>query len=161
MAEQRKFHSILSSTAIRLSVYSSFLDFGLTISVFLLQRHLLPLSTSSFLLSIFDDAIAYLTFAIITLFSAAIILRLKERIITIKTPSIQTPKKMQKITVSLSHENTILSNSNKGIIKAAVPNQSYTVERVINHKNQDFIHFNGVWYKVAKDRFDKVPRPDY
>ena len=161
MGEQRKFHSVLSSTAVRLSVYSSFLDFGLTASVFLLQRNMLPIAVSSFLLKLFDYAIAYLTVAIIVLFSAAIVLKFKERVVTIKAPVSQRRKEITKLKVFAQHDNLLSKNIKQGVVKVNNPSRDYTVERIVNRNNQNFIRFNGVWYEVTKDKFDKVLRPDY
>jgi hypothetical protein len=118
MEEKKKVHSILSSTAVKLSVYSSFLDFGLTISVFLLQRKILPIAMSSFLLNLFDDAIAYLTFAIIFLFLAAVILRLKEQVIVISPKSNYTEhKQTKKLVVSIPQKSLREESIKTGIIK--------------------------------------------
>ena len=160
MAAKKEFHSILYSTAVRLSVYSSFLDFGLTISVFFLQRKVLPIAISSFLLSLFDDAIAYLTFSIIILFSAAMIIRFKDRIVNVKSSTNEKSTKVYKVVVSLARENPMVKTYNKGVIRNSgiMPD---SVQRVVNKNNQNFIKFNGIWYKVDKDKFDKVARPEY
>ena len=76
-------HKKLSSTAIRLSVYSSVLDFGLTMSVLLLQKNELPAGMTNLLISIFDNAITYVTLLIIGLFVAAFFLKHQEKVISI------------------------------------------------------------------------------
>jgi hypothetical protein len=160
--EGRKLHSILSSTAVRLSVYSAFLDFGLTLSVFILQSHLLPATLSKSLLTLFDTAIEYLTFAIISLFISAMVLRARDRIVTIRPnkTTVQV-KDLPKLKVSLGQENLLAKSAKQGVIKVDSLDKLYNVERVVNSKAQNFIRFNGVWYKVTKDKFDKVAKPDY
>ena len=161
MVEEKKFHSVLSSTAVRLSVYSSFLDFGLAISVFFLQRKLLPVAMTSFLLNLFDTAIAYLTFAIIGLFLVAMALRFRERIITI-TPRYRMQNiNIRKVKISLPRETFNENNVKTAVLKARPEDANQRIQRVVTKNKQDFIRFNGVWYKVAKDKFDKVARPDY
>ncbi|MGC8533374.1 MAG: hypothetical protein ACP5MV_01955 [Candidatus Parvarchaeum sp.] len=162
MGEEKKFHSVLSSTAVRLSVYSSFLDFGLAISVFFLQRKLLPVAMTSFLLNLFDTAIAYLTFAIIGLFLAAMALRFRERVITI-TPHVYKPEKInvRKVKISLPKEGFNEDKGKTAVLKLRPDSQNQEIQRIVTRNKQDFIKFNGIWYKVAKDKFDKVARPDY
>ena len=161
MVAEKKFHSFLSSTAVKLSVYSSFLDFGLAISVFFLQRKLLPVAMASFLLNLFDTAIAYLTFSIIILFSAAMIIRFKDRIVNVKSSTNEKSTKVYKVVVSLARENPMVKAYNKGVIKGNSGIMPDSVQRVVNKNNQNFIKFNGIWYKVDKDKFDKVARPEY
>ncbi|MCL4373057.1 hypothetical protein M1384_03270 [Candidatus Parvarchaeota archaeon] len=162
MVEEKKFHSVLSSTAVKLSVYSSFLDFGLAISVFFLQRKLLPFAMTSFLLNLFDTAIAYLTFAIIGLFLAAMALKFRERIITITPHAYKAQNiNVRKVKVSLPKENFNENRAKTAILKVKPEAANQQIQRVVTKNKQDFIKFNGVWYKVAKDKFDKVARPDY
>lgn len=162
MVEEKKFHSVLSSTAVKLSVYSSFLDFGLAISVFFLQRKLLPIAMTSFLLNLFDTAIAYLTFAIIGLFLAAMALKFKERIVTIK-PSNKNLQQasIRKVKISLSKESFNDNRPKAAVLKVVSGHPNNEIERVVSKNKEDFIKFNGVWYRVAKDKFDQVTRPDY
>ncbi len=162
MVEREKFHSVLSSTAVRLSVYSSFLDFGLAVSVFFLQRKLLPVAMTSFLLNLFDTAIAYLTFAIIGLFLAAMALRFKERVITI-TPHMHKSEQItvRKIKISLPKETFNENKVKTAVLRVRPEDAAQEIQRIVNKNKQDFIKFNGVWYRVAKDKFDKVARPDY
>ena len=47
----------------------------------------------------------------------------------------------------------------KKLLQPEAANQQ--IQRIVTKNKQDFIKFNGVWYKVAKDKFDKVARPDY
>ena len=156
MVEDKKFHSVLSSTAVKLSVYSSFLDFGLAISVFFLQRKLLPFAMTTFLLNLFDTAIAYLTFAIIGLFLAAMILRLRERIVTITPHANKKPVIIRKIKISLPKENFNDSKPKTVLLKVRPEDINQEIQRVVAKNKQNFIKFNGVWYKVAKDKFDQV-----
>ncbi|MCL4376111.1 hypothetical protein M1558_01305 [Candidatus Parvarchaeota archaeon] len=162
MVEEKKFHSVLSSTAVKLSVYSSFLDFGLAISVFFLQRKLLPVAMTSFLLNLFDTAIAYLTFAIIGLFLAAMALRFRERVITI-TPHMHKSDQIsvRKVKISLPKETFNENKATTAILKVRPEDTNQDIQRIVTKNKQNFIKFNGVWYKVAKDKFDKVARPDY
>ncbi len=163
MVEKRKFHSVLSSTAVKLSVYSSFLDFGLALSVLLLQKKLLPAAETGFLLNLFDTAITYLTFAIVGLFLAAMILRLKERIITITPHKVDTKvvniKKLKVYTPSKDFK----SENNKTAILRINPidASNLEVQRVVNENKQNFIKFNGIWYRVNNEKFEKVARPEY
>ena len=162
MVGEKKFHSVLSSTAVKLSVYSSFLDFGLALSVFFLQRRLLPVAMTSFLLNLFDTAIAYLTFAIIGLFLAAMVLRLRERVITITLHKHKAEQiNIKRIKISLPIETFNDDKVKTAILKVRPEDTNQEIQRVVAKNKQDFIKFNGVWYKVAKDKFDKVARPDY
>jgi len=90
------------------------------------------------------------------------VLRFKERIITI-TPHVNKVQSIniRKIKISLPKESFNENKVKTAILKVKpeVPNQQ--IQRVVNKNKQDFIKFNGVWYKVAKDKFDKVARPDY
>lgn len=162
MVGEKKFHSVLSSTAVKLSIYSSFLDFGLAISVFFLQRKLLPVAMTSFLLNLFDTAIAYLTFAIIGLFLAAAALRFRERVITI-TPLMHKAEKIniRKVKISLPKETFNDKKVKMAVLKVRPADLDQEIQRVVTKNKQNFIKFNGVWYKVANDKFDKVARPDY
>ncbi|MCL4376737.1 hypothetical protein M1558_04585 [Candidatus Parvarchaeota archaeon] len=162
MVEKKKFHSVLSSTAVKLSVYSSFLDFGLAISVFFLQRKLLPVTITSFLLNLFDTAIAYLTFAIIGLFLAAMALRFRERVITITPHTYKAQQvNVRKLKISLPKETFNEDRVRTAILKVRPEDANQQIQRIVTKNKQDFIKFNGIWYKVAKDKFDKVARPDY
>lgn len=163
MEEKKKFHSVLSSTAVRLSVYSSFLDFGLAVSVFFLQRKLLPAAQTAFLLNLFDTAIAYLTFAIIGLFAAAMVLRLREAVVIINaTPDPVRKTGVKRIVVSVPPKNFKEENQKTGVLRVNADKFNHPeIQRVVTRNKQDFIKFNGIWYKVTKESFDKVPRPDY
>jgi hypothetical protein len=162
MVVEKKFHSVLSSTAVKLSVYSSFLDFGLAISVFFLQRKLLPIAMTSFLLNLFDTAIAYLTFAIIGLFLAAMALKFKERVITIRPHKEHAQQvAIRKIKISLPKEKFNDDKPRTAVLKVRPGDSNEEIQRIVSKGKQDFIKFNGIWYKVAKDKFDQVSRPDY
>jgi hypothetical protein len=161
MVEGKKFHSVLSSTAVRLSVYSSFLDFGLAISVFFLQRKLLPVAMTSFLLNLFDTAIAYLTFAIIGLFLAAMVLKFRERVIMVTPHNNKAQINVRKVKVSFPKETFNENKAKTAVLKIRPEDAAQEIQRIVSKNKQEFIKFNGVWYKVAKDKFDKVTRPDY
>ncbi len=117
---------------------------------------------TSFLLNLFDTAIAYLTFAIIGLFLAAMALRFKERVITI-TPHVYKAEKInvRKVKISLPKEGFNEDKGKTAVLKLRPDSQNQEIQRIVTRNKQDFIKFNGVWYKVAKDKFDKVARPDY
>ncbi len=160
-------HKRLSSTAIKLSVYSSVLDFGLTMSVLLLQKNELPAGATNLLINIFDNAITYITLLIISLFAAAFILKHREKVIRISpTALLERQAKRQpveKIKISAVPAELIEPDQRKAIIRipAVLKQDDLSVERVVNSKNESFIRFNGMWYKSGEGRFERVTRPEY
>ncbi|MCL4399324.1 hypothetical protein M1293_02345 [Candidatus Parvarchaeota archaeon] len=160
-----EWHKRLSNIAIKLSVYSSFLDFGLTVSVLLLQRKDIPFVASSILVSIFDNAIAYLTVVIIAFFSAALVLKHRSKIIKIyvsKKKNVNVPKH-DSIKVYMSSNNAPPAPKQL-IVKQAgyiLQRDSPLAQRVVNKRKDSFIKFNGIWYKASENKFDRVPRPEY
>ncbi|MCL5101234.1 MAG: hypothetical protein M1348_01320 [Candidatus Parvarchaeota archaeon] len=159
-------HKKLSDTAIRLSVYSSVLDFGLTISVLLLQKNDLPAGVTGMLINMFDNAITYVTLLIVGLFGIAFVLKHKEHVVKIYNIAVTAPKKqdrLRKITVSAASLIPHEDDDRKAIMRVPVQlkRDDLPVERIVNARNESFIRFNGVWYKADDGRFEKVTRPDY
>lgn len=158
-------HKKLSNTAIKLSVYSSVLDFGLTISVLLLQKNDLPAGITNMLINLFDNAITYVTLLIVGLFGAAFVMKYKENVIKIYTSAIasQKPEKANKIVVFAAPAHIRTEDDRKAIMRVPqqLGNNDLAVQRVVNDKNESFIRFNGVWYKTGDGRFEKVARPEY
>ena len=160
-------HKRLYDTAVKLSVYSSFLDFGLAISVVALQKNLIPFLPVPMLLNFFDTAIAYLTFTIISLFSLSLLLKYKNRIITItplsSTESSKNTTAVRKIQVSIVPDEVEAymptAKVPAGLIGKETKKEAF--ERFVNSKTETFLRINGVWYKASKDAFSAVSRPDY
>ncbi len=155
-------HKQISNTAIKLSVYSAVLDFGLTLSVILLNSKYLPIKVTAYLVNIFDNAIAYLSLIIIAMFGIAFILKHKEHIVNLYTNTNYKPKNILKIKVYAYPKVISTAQLQATIQQKHVPkDDDYTVQRVVNSRNESFIRFNGNWYKSNNDRFDRVFRPDY
>lgn len=160
-------HKRLYNTAVKLSVYSSFLDFGLAISVVALQKNFMPFLPVPMLLNFFDTAIAYLTFTIISLFSLSLLLKYKNRIITI-TP-LSSTESGKNTTAARKIQVAVVSNGVKADMPTARVPASFVeketkkeaFERFVNSKTETFLRINGVWYKASKDAFSAVSRPDY
>ncbi len=160
-----KLHKKLSSTAVRLSVYSALLDFGLTVSV-LMKNKFLP----AFLSNLFADAIAYLTVAIIVLFLLSFFLRSKEKIVNVYTTSTAKTNlpPHQTIPVSILERRHDEKPAIEAVVKV-VPNTAtssdFEVQRFVNSKRQSFVKFNGLWYKYVRDQgstnLERVRAPDY
>ncbi|MCW1301949.1 MAG: hypothetical protein OH316_02340 [Candidatus Parvarchaeota archaeon] len=161
-------HKRLHDLAIKLSVYSSILDFGLMLSVLLVGYKVFPEQISSMLLSIFTRAITYITLTTITFFLLAFVIKNRSMIINIRT----TPRR------------TVFSLLNRGQFTPPVVRKVkvYTVgdkvadtaqpvrlsnvnpprEAKVNYVRDDgklFVNLNGVWLAAGKDRFLKVKRP--
>ncbi len=155
-------HKKLSSTAIKLSVYSALLDFGLTLSVLLLNSKYLPAGITGFLVNIFDNAITYLSLVIIAFFAAAFLLKYKERVVNVYLKGSNSQVKIKKIVVYKTTNAITEKQGHTAIIpKAASPEANAIAQRFVNRKNESFIRFNGNWYKSENERFEKVSRPDY
>ncbi len=155
-----KTHEHLYKAAIRLSVYSSILDFGLMLSVFLINSKLLPYTFSSFLMGAFSTGISYITAIIIGLFSVSFVLRTKQKIITIKAVPVE--KKMSenpKIKVIISGEQREIKPA---VVKVKEEERSQLpfVQRVSNGE-RSFLRINGLWYSAEKDRLERVKTPVY
>lgn len=158
-----KLHKHLSDTAIRLSVYSSVLDFGLAISVAFIPRN----GPLGFLTGTFTNALTYLTLAIIALFSTAFVLKHRERIVNIPyTRLFSKPEKPGlpgKIKIYAKPHIPTHVDERKAVMK--VPSQvminDLAVQHVTNQRNESFIKYNGVWYKAGENRFEQVARPEY
>jgi hypothetical protein len=155
-------HKHLSDTAIKLSVYSSVLDFGLAVSVAFLPKN----GSFGFLISIFTSAITYVTLAIIALFIAAFVLKYKEKVVKIYTNTLLRQSKLnkwRKMTVYSAPNIPIQEDERKAVMR--VPSNirinDLAVQHVVNRKNESFIRFNGVWYKSDKNKFEKVSKPNY
>lgn len=158
-------HKTLSETAIRLSVYSSVLDFGLMMSVLMFQRNFLPAGLTSSLIGLFDNAITYITVLIVGLFASAFILKHKEHVVKIYTNALYAPKMdfSKKIKVLSYLENPAVDNDRSAILKVplALKMDDLALQHVVNSNNESFVRFNGVWYKTDKNGFEKVARPEY
>lgn len=158
-----KAHERLYKTAIKLSVYSSVLDFGLMLSVFLINSKVLPYTFSSFLMGMFSTAISYITAAIIALFSLSFVLRMKQKIVVIKTQ----PKETQHTEYKRIKVIATAPETTKPVVvrmSAPVANSASTpapaIQRVVNN-GKSFVNFNGVWYAAGRDRFERVKSPTY
>lgn len=165
----KELHKNLYDIAVKLSIYSSILDFGLAMSTTLLGQGFLPAKTSSFLLIAFDDAITYVTFAIIGLFSTALFLKHKSRIINISVGELlQTKKKSISAPVIKVYEQP---HETKAEVKISIKSPENFVKKSVepegqllsikNSKNESFLKINGVWYKAGSSRFERVSSPDY
>ncbi len=154
-------HKHLSDTAIKLSVYSSILDFGLALSVAFIPKG----GALGALVGIFTVAITYVTLVIIAMFFAAFVLKHKENVIKIYSFPLRREKAVpaKRILVQASTHALSEADERKAVLK--VPQQlkynDLAVQHVINSKNESFVRFNGIWYKSANGKFEQVARPDY
>lgn len=161
-------HKTLSETAIRLSVYSTIFDFGLMLSVVLLQRKVFPIGLSSLFIGVFDDAITYLTLAIACLFAAAYVLKHKENVVKIYTNIKELkqetyPVKYQKMTIKTT-PNRLMEEPQKAVMRIPASlsnNDDDFVQRVTNSRNESFIRLNGIWYKSERGKFERIAKPEY
>ncbi len=165
----QELHKNLYNVAVKLSIYSSILDFGLAMSTALLGQGYLPGKTSAFLITGFDYAITYVTFAILGLFTVALFLKHKSTIINIPVVEIlQAKKKSVKTPIirvleqpqEKKAEVKIYIKSPENLVKRT-PESEEQLLSIKNSKNESFLKINGVWYKAGSSRFERVPLPDY
>ncbi len=156
-------HKHLSDTAIKLSVYSSILDFGLAMSVAFLQKNGGPFAS---LVNIFTIAITYITLLIVALFVAAFALKYRQNVVNIYTAVLAgqaKPKTFSKVKIYAEPSIPSQEDDRKAVMR--VPSDlrvnDLAVQHVVNSRNESFVKFNGVWYKSDKNKFEKVARPDY
>ncbi len=160
-------HKRLYDTAVKLSVYSSFLDFGLAVSVVALQKNFLSFLPVAALINFFDMAITYLTFAIIILFSMSLAIKYKNKIVDINTlprkHSSLEGVKTRRVTVSISRPPEWANQQTAKVPGTFIPRETKkeAFERFVNSKKETFLKINGTWYKTSKDSFKEVSRPDY
>ncbi len=155
-----KAHEHLYKIAIKLSIYSSILDFGLMLSVFLLNSKIVPYSLSSFMTSTFSIGISYLTATIILLFSLSFLLRFKQKFVTIDIKDTKPKYTPIKVKVSIADEPK--KEPSKVYIKQNVginTNDEPIIQRVSND-NKSFVKVNGVWYLAGKDKFERIKLPN-
>ncbi len=159
-----KLHKHLFSTAVKLSVFSAFLDLGLTLSI-LFKGSFLPAVLSNF----FEEAITGLTVAIIALFVLSFFLKSHERIVNIYVNKQQSRvMDVPKVAVTLSGKGL-----EKPVVKAVIKGQKFSVanpddmyiQRFVNSKKQSFMKVNGLWYKYVNNskgpEMERVRIPEY
>ncbi|MGC8516694.1 MAG: hypothetical protein ACP5MT_02255 [Candidatus Acidifodinimicrobium sp.] len=160
-------HKRLYDIAIKLSVYSSILDFGLMLSTLLLGYKILPKALSYTLLLVFTNAITYLTLAILALFSLAYIIKYRSKIININA-STRKP-----IVPFFSRRNLAAAPIRKvkvytlqGIgaksspVKIMnVPKPSEDKIQYVKNKDALFVNLNGAWLAADRDKFLRVKKP--
>ena len=154
-------HKHLSDTAIKLSVYSSVLDFGLALSVAFIPKG----GALGALVDVFTNAITYATLIIVAMFIIAFVLKHKENVIKIYSFPVRSEKALPEKKISVRAAVHVLSDADERKAVLKVPQQlkydDLTVQHVVNSKNESFVRFNGIWYKSYNGKFEQVARPDY
>lgn len=163
----KRFHDL----AIRLSIYSSILDFGLMLSALLVGYRIFPKQFSSTLLFIFTNAIAYITLAIVVFFLLAFIMKNRARVVNIKITSYRpvfpllnrghfTPPSVRKVKVYTVDSWTGSAAQPAESVKISYPSvlKRGRIDYMKNN-GEVFVNLNGTWLAAGKDRFLKVKRP--
>ncbi len=159
-------HKRFYDAAVKLSIYSSILDFGLMLSVLGFQKNYLPAAEGGFFINLFDQAIAYVTLTIMALFVAALALKYKGDVVKIYTRgSEKTPHKNAGIPKMMVYQivNAKVDPETHTTIKLPphLAHEELEIQRVVNSKSESFIKLNGIWYKYVNGRFEQTARPDY
>ncbi|MBE5727990.1 hypothetical protein IHE51_01990 [Candidatus Parvarchaeota archaeon] len=161
-------HKKLHDIAIKLSVYSSILDFGLMLSAILVGYKVFPKQLSYTLLFVFTNAITYVTLMIVAFFLLAFVIKYRSKIINIDITTRKqilpafsrgkfAPIQVRKVKV-YTVQNVVSSNSQPAKVMN-VPSAADNKIQYVKNKDELFVNLNGTWLAAERDKFLKVKKP--